>query len=252
VIGMAQSHRDWGYLGAWAVSLTLHSILAGVVALSSIWWSNPPEQKFFQWEVMLVTTTIKGSSQMPTGSSMLRQITSSPKTPLHSTEVVPVAPSHTEQTPVPTPASPTETEQPDHPIDMASPEPSPDTSESMPSTFSETTTPANVLTAEVTPVTATIPNPDWLVEALWRQIEALKRYPYLARRNGWEGQVVVKAIIRNDGYLVHAEIERSSGYRILDQDALQLVRNSTPIRMEQLQSWNQKTISIPITYRLQQ
>lgn len=64
-------------------------------------------------------------------------------------------------------------------------------------------------------------------------MEALKRYPYLARRNGWEGEVLIKAVIGADGRLLHAEIQQSSGHAALDQDALKVLRVSTPLELEQ-------------------
>ncbi|MEO5574367.1 MAG: TonB family protein [Gammaproteobacteria bacterium] len=90
-----------------------------------------------------------------------------------------------------------------------------------------------------------------LADLLWRQMEALKRYPYLAKRNGWEGEVLIKAVIGADGHLLHAEIVKSSGHETLDQDALKVLRASTPLKLEQNPSWQQATLTIPVAYRLQ-
>lgn len=90
-----------------------------------------------------------------------------------------------------------------------------------------------------------------LADLLWRQMEALKRYPYLAKRNGWEGEVLIKAVIGADGRLLHAEIVESSGHETLDQDALKVLRASTPLKLEQNPSWQQATLTIPVAYRLQ-
>ena len=49
-------------------------------------------------------------------------------------------------------------------------------------------------------------------------------YPELARRNGWEGTVVLKTLIEKDGTCASAIIEKSSGHIILDQAALQAVK----------------------------
>jgi protein TonB len=101
------------------------------------------------------------------------------------------------------------------------------------------------------PPPSAVADTGWLADLLWRRMEALKRYPYLARRNGWEGQVLIKAIIGADGRLLHAEIQQSSGHEALDQDALKVLRASTPLELEQNPSWQQATLTIPVAYRLQ-
>lgn len=101
------------------------------------------------------------------------------------------------------------------------------------------------------PPPSAVADTGWLADLLWRRMEALKRYPYLARRNGWEGQVLIKAVIGADGRLLHTEIQQSSGYEVLDQDALKVLRASTPLELEQTPSWQQVTLTIPVAYRLQ-
>lgn len=101
------------------------------------------------------------------------------------------------------------------------------------------------------PPPSAVADTGWLADLLWRRMEALKRYPYLARRNGWEGQVLIKAVIGADGRLLHAEIQQSSGHEALDQDALKVLRASTPLELEQNPSWQQATLTIPVAYRLQ-
>lgn len=49
------------------------------------------------------------------------------------------------------------------------------------------------------------------------------RYPLEARRNGWEGTVLIKAYINKEGYPENIEIERSSGHLTLDETALKTV-----------------------------
>lgn len=97
-------------------------------------------------------------------------------------------------------------------------------------------TPVRLYVLYVDPCTS-VPVPivdtGWLADLLWRRMEALKRYPYLARRNGWEGEVLIKAVIGADGRLLHAEIQQSSGHAALDQDALKVLRASTPLELEQ-------------------
>ena len=73
-------------------------------------------------------------------------------------------------------------------------------------------------------------------------------YPPLARRMGWEGKVVIAITIREDKSLENVEVVRSSGYDILDQNAIETVRRSyhlfpkPPVTVR---------VVVPITYKLE-
>ena len=53
-----------------------------------------------------------------------------------------------------------------------------------------------------------------------------KRYPPLARENNWEGNVVVGVAIAASG-AAEVKIKNSSGYQILDRQALEMFRQAT-------------------------
>lgn len=53
-----------------------------------------------------------------------------------------------------------------------------------------------------------------------------KSYPAEARRNGWEGTVILSLTIAADGSLHSAEIHQSSGYTLLDRAALKMIRSA--------------------------
>jgi len=55
-----------------------------------------------------------------------------------------------------------------------------------------------------------------------------KRYPRAAIDNNWEGEVVVLLTIGADGRIAALRVRRSSGYQILDQQALDMFRNAKP------------------------
>ncbi|HWR78322.1 MAG TPA: energy transducer TonB [Thiobacillus sp.] len=57
-------------------------------------------------------------------------------------------------------------------------------------------------------------------------IERNKSYPEEAMQMGMTGSVVVAYVIDRDGRLVRAEIERPSGYSLLDHAALRAVRRT--------------------------
>jgi protein TonB len=116
------------------------------------------------------------------------------------------------------------------------------------------TTPQQTVVMNHPAITRTIPSrPDygWLNELLKRRIMSLQAYPRLARMQGWEGVVVVKARIKSDGSLLHAVVTESSGYASLDEDALKLMQRACPIRLQQDLGQSQIDVLIPIHYRLE-
>jgi len=50
------------------------------------------------------------------------------------------------------------------------------------------------------------------------------RYPYSARKRGWEGTVLVRVLVSTSGRALEASVENSSGYTLLDRSALKAVR----------------------------
>lgn len=53
-----------------------------------------------------------------------------------------------------------------------------------------------------------------------------KHYPAAARRNGWEGTAVVALEIDAAGELIAVRIHKSSGYRVLDEAAVKMIRSA--------------------------
>ncbi|TAJ09563.1 MAG: TonB family protein [Nitrospirae bacterium] len=92
----------------------------------------------------------------------------------------------------------------------------------------------------------------WLAETLWHRIQRLKQYPKLARNQGWEGRVVVRVLIKEDGSLMDANVVESSGFEILDLDAVDLIRQVCPLTLKQALGQTHVAIHIPIQYRLDQ
>lgn len=90
----------------------------------------------------------------------------------------------------------------------------------------------------------------WLAESLYRRIAELKRYPSVARLNGWEGKVVLRAVITADGNLADLRIQTSSGFDALDQAALEAVRQACPLHLQHALGRPQVVVSLPIVYSL--
>ena len=90
----------------------------------------------------------------------------------------------------------------------------------------------------------------WLSDTLWGRIEQLKRYPSLARNNHWEGRVLVEAVIQDDGAIIESQIAESSGHAVLDQQALMVLKQASPLALKHPLGQRRVTILVPITYRL--
>lgn len=90
----------------------------------------------------------------------------------------------------------------------------------------------------------------WLAESLWRRVAELKRYPNMARVNGQEGKVILKAVIRSDGQLAEVSIQKSSGYSVLDEAAMEAVKLACPLHMKQAIGKPLIVVSLPIVYSL--
>jgi protein TonB len=90
----------------------------------------------------------------------------------------------------------------------------------------------------------------WLAESLWRRVAELKRYPNSARMNGQEGKVILKAVIRSDGQLADVSVQKSSGYHVLDEAAIEAVKLACPLHMKHAIGKPQIVVSLPIVYSL--
>jgi len=76
-------------------------------------------------------------------------------------------------------------------------------------------------------------------------------YPAIARRNGWEGRVDVAVRLDREGRLNALRIVHSSGYAILDQDALLTLQKigTIPQARTWLRGYSIDT-QLPVLYRL--
>ncbi|HEX5092949.1 MAG TPA: energy transducer TonB [Burkholderiales bacterium] len=60
------------------------------------------------------------------------------------------------------------------------------------------------------------------------QAAGYKRYPRVAIDNAWEGDVLVRMTIGEDGRIAALRVVRGSGYEVLDRQALEMFRNAKP------------------------
>lgn len=235
-----------GHVGSWATSLVLHGLLGGVIA----WFitpTAPPEiEAPFRWDVALVSASApaKAIDDHTTPASAVK---SSAAQPVQAPRATPVSTPAESAAAVPSPVS------------EAAPLSAPRVNTVASTVTSEPVASSPSATEHEMPVVASAPlnpavravNTGELGDLLWRRMEALKRYPYLARRNGWEGKVLIRVVLGGDGRLLHAEIQESSGHEVLDQDALQVLR-AAALKVDSSSSWQQQaTFTLPVAYRLQ-
>jgi protein TonB len=88
------------------------------------------------------------------------------------------------------------------------------------------------------------------MKALLGRINELKNYPHLARINHWEGKVVLRAVIKDDGQVLMVDVQESSGRSILDNDAMETLRKASPLKLEHPLGKPQVAIVMPISYSL--
>lgn len=118
-----------------------------------------------------------------------------------------------------------------------------------------TALPSVLLPMKTLPVRAmpgTKANYGWLADDLRHRIEQEKRYPRLARMHGWGGRVVILAVIKDDGSLQEASIAESSGHEALDQDAIDLLKRISPMKLKHALGQPQVVVQIPIHYRMEE
>lgn len=90
----------------------------------------------------------------------------------------------------------------------------------------------------------------WLMRALLGRIEELKNYPVMARMNRWEGKVILRAVIKDDGQVLMVEVQESSGRSILDNDAMETLKKASPLKLDHPLGKPQVAIVMPISYSL--
>lgn len=128
-----------------------------------------------------------------------------------------------------------------------------------PSTAAPVTAPQAAAPSVSSPATAPVAAPRPLSAAtlasygqtLSERLGRLQRYPRLAEMRGWQGEVQLHLRIARKGALLDVQIARSSGYDILDRNALQLVQDSAPLpALPDTLGDGELDIVVPIHYRL--
>ncbi len=125
----------------------------------------------------------------------------------------------------------------------------------------------DALPSPVPPVPIMVPEPPKLIvpsqaeinaalngynSALWGKIGKYKQYPKIAQMRGWQGEVIVELLLDGNGKLKSKKILTSSGYEVLDKQALEMIDKAAPFPSppEALRA-SSFSITVPIPFRLE-
>jgi protein TonB len=89
-------------------------------------------------------------------------------------------------------------------------------------------------------------------DRLARAIAAKKQYPRVAQMRGWQGEVLIDLKLDANGTVLETTILRSSGFEVLDKQALEMVKKAAPFPPppEILKS-NIFNIQVPVSFKLE-
>lgn len=96
----------------------------------------------------------------------------------------------------------------------------------------------------------TLPDYTWLMDTLRAKLERVKVYPASAKAAHAQGKVLVQIGIQRDGRIVNPLIEESSGYRVLDQAALDALEAASPLVLEHELDGAMVVMLVPLSYQL--
>ncbi|ORJ60440.1 TonB family protein [Geothermobacter hydrogeniphilus] len=122
---------------------------------------------------------------------------------------------------------------------------------------SPATVPAEALPAETAPAPAApradpAGNPAYraYLSDIRQRVDRSKRYPLMARRGGQQGVVLIDFEINAEGKLCRCEVERGSGFKLLDRAALKAVRAAAPFSPLPEDFGPRLALQLPIRFEL--
>lgn len=75
-------------------------------------------------------------------------------------------------------------------------------------------------------------------------------YPWEARRNRWQGTVLLAVTVSPEGHPIAVDVARSSGHRVLDDAAVEAVRQWRFVAAQRNGLAVEDRVAVPITFRL--
>lgn len=87
---------------------------------------------------------------------------------------------------------------------------------------------------------------------LSREFAKHKQYPRLAQMRGWQGTTRVELHIDVNGSVIASVVGESSGFEVLDKQALEMVHKASPLPLPpEVLRGREFTIIVPIAFRLE-
>ncbi|MBT5550202.1 MAG: energy transducer TonB [Nitrospina sp.] len=86
---------------------------------------------------------------------------------------------------------------------------------------------------------------------IWRKIAATKYYPNIAQKRRWEGKPVIEFQVGRNGDLLDYSVAVASPYAVLDQAAIDAVKNASPYpKIPESLKLNSIRFKLPIAFKL--
>ncbi len=244
-------------LTPWLASFLLHLIVAGAVLSTASHFTQPRRIDLFDFDVTQLPAAAKA---LETASAPAQPKVPAAKPIVQPKPVVkPVAKVKPAPKPLPAP-------EPAQPVVQEAPLPTP--VEEAPAVAEQEVQPAEDVSAEQPESSAqaatrtahlgTVEDSGSLLgESAARYVEAnfayirdrvmaALTYPAVARRQGWSGQVRVEFVILTSGKIENLKVASSSGYPLLDRQALKAVRAAEPFPPPRMAA----TITLPVNFVL--
>jgi len=82
-------------------------------------------------------------------------------------------------------------------------------------------------------------------------ISKFKKYPRIAMRRNWQGMVLVKMLMLDNGNIQSLSIEKSSGYEVLDNEAMKMIERAKPLpKPPDILAGDEVNIYVPVSFAL--
>lgn len=80
-----------------------------------------------------------------------------------------------------------------------------------------------------------------------------KKYPRLAMDNNWEGQAEIRMVIGADGTIASISVKTRSGFEVLDEQAMEMIRKAKPLAPIPPQLRGKGfTVDVPVVFSLKE
>ena len=82
-------------------------------------------------------------------------------------------------------------------------------------------------------------------------IAKYKKFPRIAQRRGWQGEVILQVKLTGQGQLIEKKLRQSSGFKVLDEEGLSMIDRAIPLPTPpSILSGRTFTILVPIKFTL--